>query len=115
MRCFSADYTGDIIATSEIAKRERKLFWIIDRHLVHQSQLVHQWLAEHIQQIEVFYLPSYLPFYSPQLNPVEYLNGDVKQGVHSKSPSRNLSQLKGRVLADAASENLCGYRSFGLF
>jgi transposase len=78
-----------------IAKRQGKLFWIIDRHPVHQSQLVHQWLAQHTQQIEVFYLPSY----SPQLNPVEYLNGDVKQGVHSKSPSRNLSQLKGRVLS----------------
>jgi transposase len=78
-----------------MAKRERKLFWIIDRHPVHQAQRVQPWLAEHSQPIEVFYLPSY----SPQLNPVEYLNGDVKQGVHSKSPSRNLNQLKGRVLS----------------
>ncbi|WP_425213883.1 transposase [Tumidithrix helvetica] len=31
-------------------------------------------------QIELFPLPSY----SPELNPVEYLNCDVKQGVHSK-------------------------------
>jgi transposase len=59
------------------------------------QQRVQPWLAEHSQPIEVFYLPSY----SPQLNPVEYLNGDVKQGVHSKSPSRNLNQLKGRVLS----------------
>jgi transposase len=78
-----------------IAKRERKLFWIIDRHPVHEAKLVQQWLAKHADQIEVVYLPSY----SPQLNPVEYLNGDVKQGVHSKSPSRNLKQLKGRVLS----------------
>jgi transposase len=78
-----------------IAKRERKLFWIIDRHRVHQAKVVQQWLAEHKDQIEVFYLPSY----SPPLNPVEYLNGDVKQGVHSKAPSRNLQQLKERVLS----------------
>lgn len=78
-----------------IAKRERKLFWILDRHPVHLSAVVQQWLTDHADQIEVFYLPSY----SPQLNPVEYLNGDVKQGVHAKSPSRNLKQLKERVMS----------------
>jgi transposase len=78
-----------------IAQRERKLFWILDRHPVHQSKRVKQWLANHHDQIEVFFLPSY----SPELNPVEYLNGDVKQGVHDKSPSRNVSQLKARVLS----------------
>jgi len=54
-----------------------------------------QWLAKHKEQIELFYLPSYLP----QLNPVEYLNGDVKQGVHSKPPTRNLAQLKQRLIS----------------
>jgi hypothetical protein len=44
-----------------IAKRERKLFWIIDRHLVHQAKVVQQWLAAHADQIEVFELPSYSP------------------------------------------------------
>lgn len=78
-----------------ISKRERKLFWIVDRHPVHRSTAVQQWLAEHKQQIELFYLPSY----SPQLNPAEYLNCDVKQGVHSKPPTRNLTQLKQRVIS----------------
>lgn len=76
-----------------IAKRERKLFWIVDKHPVHRSGGVQQWLDEHKEHIELFFLPSY----SPQLNPAEYLNGDVKQGVHSKPPTRNLSQLKQRV------------------
>jgi transposase len=78
-----------------IAKRERKLFWIVDRHPVHRSGKVQHWLAEHKEQIELFLLPSY----SPELNPTEYLNGDVKQGVHSKPPSRNLAQLKQRLLS----------------
>jgi transposase len=78
-----------------IAHRSRKLFWIVDRHPVHRQARVNRWLQEHAGQIELFFLPSY----SPQLNPVEYLNGDVKQQVHSKPPSRNLSQLKGRVLS----------------
>lgn len=76
-----------------IAQRTRKLMWIVDRHPVHRSHKVRQWLQEHQDTIEMQFLPSY----SPQLNPAEYLNGDVKQGVHSKPPTRNLKQLKARV------------------
>ena len=76
-----------------IAKRTRKLIWIVDRHPVHRSNAVRQWLHDHRVQMEMHFLPPY----SPQLNPAEYLNCDVKQGVHSKPPTRNLAQLKGRV------------------
>lgn len=76
-----------------INKRSRKLFWIVDRHPVHRSLAVQQWLNKHRETIEMLYLPSY----SPQLNPAEYLNCDVKQGVHSKPPTRNLLQLKQRL------------------
>ncbi|MEP0890105.1 transposase [Leptolyngbya sp. FACHB-16] len=68
-----------------IAKRNRKLVWIVDRHPVYRSQVVQQWLKAHRAAIELVYLPPY----SPQLNPAEYLNCDVKQGVHSKPPTRN--------------------------
>ena len=78
-----------------IAKRTRKLIWIVDRHPVHRSQAVQQWLVQQRQAIELFYLPPY----SPQLNPAEYLNCDLKQGVHSKPPTRNQTQLKQRVLS----------------
>lgn len=78
-----------------IAKRDRKLLWIVDRHPVHRSQAVKQWLAQHHKDIEMLYLPPY----SPQFNPAEYLNCDVKQGVHSKPPTRNQNQLKQRVLS----------------
>jgi len=76
-----------------IAKRTRKLIWIVDKHPVHRSEAVQQWLHEHQDNIKMYFLPSY----SPQLNPAEYLNCDVKQGVHSKPPTRNLTQLKGRL------------------
>ncbi len=78
-----------------IAKRDRKLMWIVDRHPVHRSQAVRQWLDEHHTAIELLYLPSY----SPQLNPAEYLNCDVKQGIHSKPPTRSQAQLKQRALS----------------
>ena len=31
--------------------------------------------------------------YSPELNPNEYLNGDLKAGVHSKPPARDTRQM----------------------
>jgi transposase len=77
-----------------IEQQQRKLYWIVDRHPVHRGQVVQNWLAEHTDQIELVFLPSY----SPHLNPVEYLNGDVKQGVHAKAPSRSFEQLRHRTL-----------------
>lgn len=76
-----------------IAQHARKLIWIVARHPVHRSAVVQQWLHEHQERIEMHFLPSY----SPQLNPTAYLNCDVKQGVHSQPPTRNLFQLKQRV------------------
>lgn len=78
-----------------IAQRQRKLFWIVDRHPVHRCGVVQEWVEKHRHTIELVYLPPY----SPQLNPAEFLNCDVKQGVHSKPPTRNQTQLKQRVLS----------------
>jgi transposase len=40
----------------------------------------------------------YLPPYSPELNPDEGLNGDLKQAVTRKAPARSKPQLKSRVI-----------------
>jgi transposase len=45
--------------------------------------------AEHAQAIEVFYLPSY----SPELNPDEMANADIKQAVTKQAPARTKLQL----------------------
>jgi transposase len=68
----------------------RKVFLILDNLKVHHARIVKQWLAEHVDQIEVFYLPSY----SPELNPDECLNADLKAAVTSKAPARSKAQLK---------------------
>jgi transposase len=68
----------------------RKVFLILDRLPVHRSALVREWLAQHTAQIEVFYLPSY----SPDLNPDEGLNADLKQHVTRKAPLRSKQALK---------------------
>jgi len=67
-----------------------KVFLILDNLRVHHSKIVTEWLKEHKEQIEVFYLPSY----SPELNPDEYLNGNLKNKVHSGSPIRNRKDIE---------------------
>lgn len=71
----------------------RKVFLILDNLKVHHAKLVQEWLDEHREQIKVFYLPSY----SPELNPDEYLNCDLKDGVHSAPPTRTEKTLREKV------------------
>lgn len=66
-----------------------KVFLILDNHRVHHSKDTKKWLAKHTEQIELFFLPSY----SPELNPDEYLNGNLKQKVRSGLPSRTKDDL----------------------
>jgi transposase len=78
-----------------IKNSERKLFLILDNLRVHHSHMVEDWLKDHKTQIEVFFLPAY----SPELNPDEYLNCDLKVGVHSKVPARTKGQLVKKTLS----------------
>jgi transposase len=73
-----------------IREARRKVFLILDRLRVHRARLVQDWLAEHSSRIEVHYLPPY----SPDLNPDEGLNADLKQAVPRKAPARSKQQLK---------------------
>ena len=65
-------------------QQRMKIFVILDNLRVHHSKLVKHWLAENADKIEVFYLPSY----SPELNPDELLNADLKQRVTTAAPAR---------------------------
>ncbi|MFV0276325.1 MAG: IS630 family transposase [Parahaliea sp.] len=73
-----------------IRDADRKVFLILDNLRVHHARKVKAWLGEHEDQIEVFYLPSY----SPELNPDECLNADIKDGVTRRAPARSKSQLR---------------------
>jgi len=77
----------------------RKVILILDNLKVHHAHIVRDWLEAHSDLIEVFYLPSY----SPELNPDEYLNGTLKAIVHSKPPTRTHATLQRQIL--------CGMRS----
>ena len=89
----------------------KKVFLILDNLRVHHSKLVKAWVAEREDQIELFYLPSY----SPQLNPEERLNADLKQEMGKRVPVRTKARLR-----DAASEHMsmleqCPERVIGYF
>jgi transposase len=78
-----------------IKSSDRKIFLILDNLKVHHCYIVKEWLAQEEikQKLEVFFLPSY----SPELNPDEYLNCDLKQGLSDKPAPKNVNQLKTNV------------------
>lgn len=54
-----------------------KIFLIVDRLKVHPSGVVTEWVATHAGRLELFELPRR----TPERNPDEYLNNDVKRAV----------------------------------
>ena len=97
----------------------RKVFLILDNLRVHHSKLVKEWLAGREKEIEIHYLPSY----SPDLNPDEYLNCDLKnemskrpekiypgetrnngEGTHDTSSE---TSRKGRILLPGETNSIC--------
>ncbi len=67
----------------------RKVFLVMDNLKVHHSKPVQKWLDAHKKEIEVFYLPSY----SPELNPDERLNADLKHAITTSVPRRTRQGL----------------------
>ncbi len=78
-----------------IKESTRKIFMVLDNLKVHHSFIVRNWLEKHKKKIEIFFLPSY----SSELNPDEYLNCDLKAGVHSKAPAKTKDQLKNKAIS----------------
>ena len=90
-------YTGSMNAdrciefmSKLIENKTQKVFLILDNLRVHHSKLVKQWVEENKEKIELFYLPSY----SPEKNPDEYLNCDLKYGMSEKPAPKSQKQLQ---------------------
>ena len=75
-----------------IEDEPRKIFLIVDNLRVHRSKAVTEWAKQHADRIELFFLPPY----SPELNPDEYVNRAVKTDIRSRAPAR-IDSLKKRV------------------
>lgn len=63
---------------------DRKIFLVIDNLRVHHALVVREWIRKHARILELHYLPSY----SPDLNPDEYLNNDLKASIGKRPESR---------------------------
>jgi transposase len=68
----------------------RKVHLIVDGHPVHRAKLVSAWVGRHAEQIELHFLPGY----SPELNPVELLNHDVKANAAGRRRPRSAGELR---------------------
>ena len=74
---------------------DQKVFMIVDNLKVHHGKLVKKWLEENEKQIELFFIPSY----SPELNPDEYLNRDLKKNVNRTLAPRTEADLKRNLIS----------------
>jgi transposase len=76
--------------------RKRKIFGIVDRHPSHyRSAAVRKWLncEDNRKRIVLFFLPTY----SPELNPDELLNQDVKANAVGRKRAASIHELKFNV------------------
>jgi len=76
-----------------IKTASQKIYLILDNLRVHHSKLVKAWVEENSEKIALFYLPSY----SPEMNPDEYLNCDLKQGISNRPMAKNEEELTKHV------------------
>jgi len=76
-----------------IKNKTQKLFLILDNLRVHHSRIVKDWVEKNNDKIELFFLPSY----SPERNPDEYLNADLKYGLSDMPAPKNSEQLKNNI------------------
>lgn len=71
----------------------RKVILIVDNLRVHHCAPVKDWVEEHSSLIELAFLPSY----SPEHNPDEYLNGDLKASLGRKASPRDQRALESNL------------------
>nr|MBD3885339.1 transposase [Phormidium tenue FACHB-886] len=95
-KLFSQNFNGDVMLDflrRLIRQVPQKVFLIVDKHPVHLSAKVNRWLEQHADRIRMFLLPSY----SPELNPDELLNHDVKANAVGRKRARTKREMMENV------------------
>jgi len=93
---FKRRFTADVMI--EFLKRltrqcSQKVLLIVDGHPVHRSAKVRRWVDKHDESIQLFRLPGY----SPELNPDELLNQDVKSNALGRRRPQDQDEMVGDV------------------
>jgi transposase len=96
-RLFVGSFTGPVFV--DFLRRllrdcgGRKVHLVVDGHPVHRAKLVSAWVGRHAERIQLHFLPGY----SPELNPVEPLNHDVKANAAGRGRARTVAELTGEL------------------
>ncbi len=89
-------FNGEVFETflkQMIKYSKQKICFVTDGHPAHKTKKLNEWLAANKKRIEVFFLPPY----SPELNPQEYVNQDVKTNIIGKKRPINKAQMRSNV------------------
>ena len=78
-----------------IKYKRNKIFLIVDNISFHKTKKVSEWIKANRDRIELFYLPRY----SPELNPDEYLNQDLKTNAVGRKSAKSKDELKNDVIS----------------
>ncbi len=78
-----------------IKDAQKMIFLIVDNLRVHHAKMLKGWLALNKDHIELIFLPSY----SPERNPDEYLNNDLKIGQSARQHPRTTKDLLGNIVS----------------
>lgn len=78
---FTADVFIDFLRRLMATYEGRKIYLIVDNHSTHHAKKVRSWLARdgRAERLELVFLPAY----SPELNPDENLNQDLKRHLRA--------------------------------
>ena len=72
---------------------KKKVFLVLDNLRVHHAKKVTEWLEEHRDRSELFYLPPYSPEYEPD----ELPNSDIKRNAGARQSPRTQTELEANV------------------
>ncbi len=81
------DFLGRLVRHAD----GQKVILILDGHPVHRAKKVRRWVETHADEIELQFLPGY----SPELNPTELLNQDVKTNALGRRRPHSQDELIG--------------------
>ena len=76
-----------------VAGAARKVFLIVDPLPAHVAAAVQDWVWAHENQIELFTLPVK----TPERNPVEYLNNDLKANVYATGLPKDRREMRTKL------------------
>jgi DDE superfamily endonuclease len=82
-----------VFLTRLLAGSTKKVFLIVDHLSVHEAAAVKEWVAGKRDRIEVFCLPKY----TPERNPDEYLNCDVKGNINTDGLPKDRDELRSKL------------------